>query len=244
MQPVTARADTCDVPLSELAPMVPRTLEAAWAVAWRREILAPSAIGTVASFLIYRWIGTDAGVANLSVPALWALGLAVGARFWLGLSISMTAVDILRSDRQWLPFYTVSPALALQAAVVTLCLALPVLAGAVFLVVPGVLLALRWSQTLMLIADERAQWFEAAEASADLVRGQKLDILAIWLIVGGALALATWFDGVVASMAVATGVPTLVSTTLSLLLRIGADALSFALVGATYGQLDSMTRES
>jgi hypothetical protein len=223
--------------------MVPRTLEAAWAVAWRREILAPSAIGTVASFLIYRWIGTDAGVANLSVPALWALGLAVSARFWLGLSISMTAVDILRSDRRWLPFYAVSPALALQAALITLCLALPMLAGAVFFIIPGVFLALRWSQTLMLIADERAQWFGAAEASADLVHGQKLDIFAIWLIVGGALALATWIDGVVASMVLATGLPTLVSTTLSVLLRIGGDAFSLALVGATYYELDAMTQE-
>lgn len=223
--------------------MVPRTLEAAWAVAWRREILAPSALGTVASFFIYRWIGTDAGVANLSVPALWALGLAVSARFWLGLSISMTAVDILRSNRQWLPFYAVSPARALQAAMITLCLALPILAGAVFFIVPGVFLALRWSQTLMLIADEQAQWFGAAEASADLVHGQKLDIFAIWLIVGGALVLATWIDGVVASMVSATGLPTLVSTTLSVLLRIGADAFSLALVGATYYEVDAMTQE-
>jgi hypothetical protein len=155
----------------------------------------------------------------------------------------MTAVDILRSDRQWLPFYAVSPALALQAAVITLCLALPILAGALFLIVPGVFLALRWSQTLMLIADERTRWFDAAEASADLVHGQKLDIFAIWLIVGGALALATWLDGVVVSMVSATGLPLLVSTTLSLLLRIGADAFSLALVGATYYAVDAMTQE-
>jgi hypothetical protein len=223
--------------------MVPRTLEAAWAVAWRREILAPSAIGTVASFFIYRWIGTDAGVATLSVPALWVLGLAVSARFWLSLSISMTVVDILRADRQWLPFYVVSPAQALQAAAVTIVLALPVLAGAVFFVVPGMWLALRWSQILMLTADGRAQWFGAAEASADLVHGQKLDIFAIWLIVGCALALATWFDGVVVTMVSATGIPAIVSTTLSLVLRIGADAFSLALVGATYYELDAMTQE-
>ncbi|MCC7043531.1 MAG: hypothetical protein IT183_06700 [Acidobacteria bacterium] len=229
------------MPLSDLAPMVPRTLETAWAVAWRREILAPSAVGTIVSFFIYRWVGTDAGVATLPVPALWGLSLAVGARFWLGLSISMTAVDILRSDRQWLPFYAVSPALAAQAAVVTLCLALPILAGTVFLIIPGAFLALRWSQALMLIADERARWFHAAEASVDLVHGQKLDIFAIWLIVGCALALATWFDAVVASMVSATGVHTVVSTALSLALRVGADAFSLALVGATYYQLDAMT---
>ena len=221
--------------------MVPRTLEAAWAVAWRREILAPSAVGTAASFFVFRWIGTDAGIATLPASALWALGFAVSARFWLGLSVSMTAVDILRADRRWLPFYVVSPARALQAAVISLTLALPVLAGALFLLIPGVFLALRWSQTLMLVADARATWFGAAEASADLVHGQKLDILAIWLIVGCALGLAMWFDGVVASMVSATGAPLVVSTALSLGLRIGADAFSLALVGATYYQLDSMT---
>jgi hypothetical protein len=229
------------VPLADLAPMLPRTLEAAWAVAWRREILTPSAIGTVASFLVYRWIGTDAGVSALSVPALWALGLAVSARFWLSLSVSMTAVDILRADRQWLPLYVVSPALTLQAAVVSLVLALPVLAGTVLLIIPGVFLALRWSQTLLLIADGRARWLGAAEASVDLVHGQKLDILALWLIVGCALGLATWFDAVVASMVSATGVPAVVSSALSLSLRVCADAFSLALVGATYYQLDSMT---
>lgn len=221
--------------------MVSRTLEAAWAVAWRREILAPSAVGTAASFFIFRWIGTDAGIAALPVPALWALGLAVCARFWLGLSVSMTAVDILRADRRWLPFYAVSPARALQAAVISCTLALPVLAGAVFFLIPGVFLALRWSQTLMLIADARASWFDAAEASVDLVHGQKLDILAIWLIVGCALALATWFDAVVASMVSATGAPLVVSVALSLVLRVGADAFSLALVGATYYELDQMT---
>lgn len=224
-----------------LAPMVPRTLEAAWAVAWRREILVPSALGTIGSFLAYRWIGTDAGLANLPPAGLWALGLAVSARFWLGLSVSMTAVDILRADRQWLPFYFVSPVIAFEAAVVSLALALPVLAGALFLIIPGVWLALRWSQALMLIADGRARWFDAPGASADLAHGQKLDIFAIWLIVGGALALASWFDEVAASMIAATGMPSLLGSGLSLMLRIGSDAFSLALVGATYYQLDSMT---
>lgn len=229
------------MPLSDLAPMVPRTLEAAWAVAWKREILAPSAAGTVASFLIYRWVDTDAAITTLPVAGLWAVGLVVCARFWLSLSVSMTALDVLRAGRRWLPFYVVSPALAFKAAVLSLVLALPVLAGAVFLVIPGVFLALRWSQALMLIADERASWFAAAEASADLVHGQKLDILAIWLIVGCVLALATWFDAVVAAMVSATGAPAVVSVVLSLSLRVGADAFSLALVGATYYQLDVMT---
>ena len=79
------------------------------------------------------------------------------------------------------------------------------------------------------------------EASVDLVHGQKLDILAIWLIVGCALALATWFDAVVASMVSATGAPLVVSVALSLVLRVGADAFSLALVGATYYELDQMT---
>jgi hypothetical protein len=221
--------------------MVPRTLQSAWAVAWRRETLIPSALGTLGSFVVYGWIATDAGITTLSAPALWVLGLAIGARFWLGLSVSMTAVDLLRAEGRWLPFYVVSPALSLQAAVVSLALVLPVLAGLLFFIVPGVFLALRWSQALMLIADERARWFDAAEASVDLVHGQKLDVFAIWLIAGGALALTTWFDGVVASMASAAGASTLLSAVPSVLLRIGADAFSLALVGATYYELDSMT---
>jgi hypothetical protein len=241
MQTLRTVADTCLVPLSELAPLVPRTLQSAWAVAWRRETLVPSALGTLGSFLLHRWMATDAGIATLSAPALWALGLAVGARFWLGLSVSMTAVDLLRAEGRWPPFYAVSPALALQAAVISLALVVPVLAGVLFFIVPGVFLALRWSQALLLIADERARWFEAAEASVDLIHGQKLDIFAIWLIAGGGLALMQWFDGVVASMALAAGAPTLLSAVPSVLLRIASDAFSLALVGAMYYELDSMT---
>jgi len=223
--------------------MVPRTLQSAWAVAWRRETLLPSAIGTVGSWLAYGWIGADAGMGGLSALSLFALGAALAVRFWLGLSVSMTAVDILRAERQWVPFYPVPPVLALQAAFVSACLILPILAGALFLIVPGVFLALRWSQAPMLIADRRAEWFGAAGDSAVVVRGQKLDILAIWLIVGAALAVAAWFDGIAAAMLAAAGAPTLFGTALSLILRISADAFGLALTGATYHQLDTMTRE-
>lgn len=239
---MTGRADTCVVPLSDLAPMVPRTLQAAWDVAWQREILLPSAIGTIGSSLAFGWIGTDAGIGTLPASSLGTIGAVLAVRFWLGLSVSMTAVDILRAGRQWVPFYAVPPALAVQAAVVSACLVLPILAGALFLIVPGVFLALRWSQAPMLIADRRGEWFGAAEDSAVFVHGQKLDILAIWLIVGAALTVAAWFDAIAASMMAAAGAPAILGTTLSLILRVGADAFGLALTGATYYQLDTMTR--
>lgn len=218
--------------------MIARVLESALGVLWRREVLVPSAAGTLVSFSGYRWLGTDEGLAHLSVPSLWMLGLLVSTRFWLGLSISMTAVDILRAHGRWRPFRLLAPFRALQAAAVSIVLVLPIMAGALFLIVPGVFLALRWSQVAMLIADGRTEWNESLEASTVLVHGRKLEVLAIWLFVGVALALAAGTGAFAGAVATAAGLPAVAADGVSVLLRVVTDVFSLTLVGGIYYELD------
>jgi hypothetical protein len=127
---------------------------------------------------------------------------------------------------------------ALQAGVVGAVLALPVLAAALFLIVPGVILAIRWSQTAMLIVDGQKSWFSAAEDSAHLVNGRRLEILSIWLIVAGVMVVVAWLQDAAVGLSAAVSLPGAVLHVVTLLVKIPVDAFSLVLVAATYYELD------
>jgi hypothetical protein len=202
-------------------------------------VLVPSAIATVAANLAFRALDTDSGFWLLAPPAMALLGVILCVRFWIGLSISATALTIMRAGYRWRPARWLSPMVALEAGLVSLVLFVPVAAALVFLIVPGIVLALRWSQAVMLIVDRRAAWLESAEASVDLTHGRRMAIFAIWLIAGAALGVAGWLGQTADEVAAAIGAPVMLVTAIDWLFQIAADAFSLVLVAALYHALDA-----
>jgi hypothetical protein len=100
----------------------------------------------------------------------------------------------------------------------------PILAGIVFLIVPGVLLALYWSQSVYVLIEDRAAWFDAAGESYQLTSGKLSLILIVWLLIGG-LQAATGIAGVAMEhLTIDLGWPPLARDIGPLAAKIAADA--------------------
>jgi len=185
----------------------------------------PSAVATIGSALAFRALNAEHGFWMLPQPTMAALALVVIARFWLGLCVTATILAILRANGRWRPTQWVAPTIAFEVGLVAICLAVPILAALLFFIVPGVWLAIRWSQAVFLLLDQRAAWFESAEASGLVVEGRYLRVLAVWLIAGVAnyaLEAAEPF----APAALVWGV------------RVFADAYNLAVLAALYHTLE------
>jgi hypothetical protein len=159
---------------------------AAWRCTWKPAVLVPSAAATIGSALAFRALDAEHGFWVLPQRTMAWLALVVIARFWLGLCVTATVLAILRANGRWRPTQWVAPAIAFEVGFVAICLAVPILAALLFFIVPGVWLAIRWSQAVFLLLDRRAAWFESAEASGLVVQDRYLRVLAVWLIVGAA----------------------------------------------------------
>jgi hypothetical protein len=164
---------------------------AAWQAARQPQVFLPTAAATVGSHLAYRALDADRGFWVLPQSSMALLALVVIARSWVTISVMGTALAVLRGraprHMQWVP-----PTTAFEVAVVAIGLAIPTLACLLFLIVPGIWLALRWSQTTMLVIDGQAAWFESADASARLTHGRRLEILTIWTMLGCGLLVIEW----------------------------------------------------
>jgi hypothetical protein len=221
--------------------MIRAVLESTVKTVQHRAVLVPSAIATIGAAIAFRALGTDAGFWRLPPPAMALVGLVLGVRFWIGLSVSATALAIMRAGYRWRPARWLSPMVAFEAGLVSLVLFVPVAAALVFLIVPGIVLALRWSQAVMLIVDRRAAWLDAAEASVDLTHGRRMVIFVVWMIAGAALGIAGWLGGTADAIAAAIGAPVMLVTAVDWLFQIVADAFSLVLVAAVYHALDAET---
>lgn len=149
-------------------------------------MLAPSAVATTGSTLVFRALDAEHGFWILPQRVMVPLALVVIVRFWLGLCVTATVLAILRANGRWRPTQWVAPTIAFEVGLVAICLTVPILAAVLFFIVPGLWLAIRWSQAVFLLLDRRAAWFESAEASGLVVQGRYLRVLAVWLIVGAA----------------------------------------------------------
>ena len=206
--------------------MIPAVLASAWAAARQPAVILPSALAVVGSHFAYRAIGVEGGFWNLPQSSMPLAVVVIVARFWVTTSVLTTALAALREPLRRRGLLWALPTTAFQAGVVSIGLAVPMLACLIFLIVPGVWLALRWSQATMLILDGQADWFDAADASADLVRGRYLEILVLLTVVAGAEALAEW---VMTQPSAHIGI--------KLALRAAASTLFSATVAALYFEL-------
>jgi hypothetical protein len=87
------------------------------------------------------------------------------------------------------------------------------------------------------IVDGEDHWLEAAETSAVATRGRRLEILAIWLIVGAGFTLLGWLSHTFMEIGAATGAPPIVPEMVSLATRVVADTFGLALAAAVYHEL-------
>ena len=196
-----------------------------------------SAAATVVSFAAFRALDTDRGFWSLPWSSMQLVALIVVAKFWVSMTITATALRVMRRGFVAAPIYWAPATTTFQIAFVTLGLTIPILAFALFLIVPGVWLALRWSQAALLILDEKADWFESAEMSADLTAGRKLDILVVWLLTGVALAAVGLVEWALTSPWT-SGDPTRLEALASLAPRIVGDALGLVMPAAIYHELE------
>ena len=176
------------------------------------------------SALAFRALDAEQGFWMLPQETMPWLALVVIARFWLGLCVTATVLAILRANGRWRPTQWVAPTTAFEVGAVVICLALPILAALLFLIVPGVWLALRWSQAAFLLLDRREAWFDAAEASALVVQDRYLVVLAVWLIVGAANYALQMVEPVS-------------PVALVWIIRVVADAFNLAVLASLYSTL-------
>jgi hypothetical protein len=203
-----------------------RALATAGRVFWRPQVVALSAASAIGGHLIFAALGADRGFFNVPPQTMMLLVLVVLAQGWIGLCISATALAFARAEYGQVPssIVWVRATTAFEAGIVSLALALPTFALLLFLIVPGIVVALRWSQSMMLILDGRTAWFESAGESALLTHGRRLDILLLWSL------LAALFVGVAGVQAYAPAV-------IDSVLLFGANAFALTVLAVLYAHL-------
>ena len=206
---------------------------------WKPSVLVPSAVATVGAWAAFRALEVERGFWNLPWPTMQLVAVVVVARFWASLTVTASALRVMRRGFQPAPVYWVPATTAFQVAVVSVALTIPILAFALFLIVPGVWLALRWSQAALLILDAQADWFDSADISVDLTAGRKLEILVVWLGAGVVFAVAGWLGNTFTEMAGAVAGPAPVAALPGLALAVVADAFGLVVAAAIYFQLDT-----
>jgi uncharacterized membrane protein/phage FluMu protein Com len=72
----------------------------------------------------------------------------------------------------------------LRALAVQILLGLLVLVGVILLIVPGIIFALMFSQALFMLVDQRTGIIDAFKRSSEAMRGNKLTVLALWIVTG------------------------------------------------------------
>jgi hypothetical protein len=201
-----------------------RALATAGRVFWRPQVVALSAASAIGGHVIFAALGADRGFFSVPPATMVILTIVVISQAWIALCISATALAVTRAEGQAPGIVWVRATTAFEAGLVSLALALPTLACLLFLIVPGIVLALRWSQSMMLILDGRTAWFESAGESALLTHGRRLDILLLWSL------LAALFVGV-------AGVQVYAPAVIDSILLFGANAFALTVLAVLYAHL-------
>jgi hypothetical protein len=200
-------------------------------------ILFASAVGVIGSTVAFRALGADAGFWNLRPPAMTGLVLVLALRYWLWTCIATTALSMRRANLRWRPLTFVSLPVAFEAGAMSLLLAVPTLAALFLLIVPGVYVALRWSQAPLLILDGEAHWIRAADESANLISGRYPAVLGVWLVLGAVLVTAGWIADVFSQVLTSFGTPSLVARGPVVVPATLGNALVTTTLASTYYEL-------
>jgi uncharacterized membrane protein len=163
-------------------------------------IFACSAVVNVIAAVIYAAI--ESNMQGGALVAMWFLeqliNQAIGAFFWIGLILFL--LNIARTETADFGLLFAGGPFFLFGAAVQIITTIAIMLGFVLLIVPGVILALMFSQSMYMIVDQRADIMGALRMSMEATRGNKLTLLALYIVAGfGALlfTLLTCFIGAI-----------------------------------------------
>jgi hypothetical protein len=157
----------------------------AWRAFRRPVVWIPAALLSLAADAIVHslhWPSTDAEPPPTQ-RVIVTFALVILGQAWFALTVTNVALAVLRGQRAGFLRQWVHVIRALEIGLVTLVLLVPIALGTLLLIVPGVYLVLLWSQVVLVIIDDQARLFAAANWSASLTDGYRLQILGVWLVV-------------------------------------------------------------
>lgn len=106
--------------------------------------------------------GSDITIVMIIINAMLHFGLA------------RIAIETARGNSVSWDLFIMPASVYVQVGVVVLACGMMVSAGILFFVIPGIFLALMWSQVYYLLVDRKAQWFQALPMSQKLTEGNKI----------------------------------------------------------------------
>lgn len=180
---------------------------------------------------LHFWSWPQVSFRALPASGIGTVTAILCLRAWLSLSVLSIAIAGARGEARSIRAEWVPPDVAVRAIFVTAVLLAPILVSCL-LILPGILLALAWSQATPLIVDRKAQAFDAAELSSLLTRGARLHVLAVWTGLVLLLLAVEGVDQAIASGGASLG-PTAVSV-MRLLLSSSLDTVVLCTTAATY----------
>ncbi len=156
--------------------------------------------------VVVQWILASQGITSFSEPedldpvtGLLAFFLGLGLA-WLALGMLRVAIDAVRREPIRYARLLTPAGDFLRIIGILLVVAIPVVLGMVFLLVPGIYLCLLWSQANFLILDRKAGVFSSLTQSGKMTKGTKLALLGIYLLLAlfsllPQIALAVFTEG-------------------------------------------------
>ena len=146
-------------------------------------------------FAFFQWYvraPVGSGGAGLSPQVFFSLAvpLYVGVIAILRTSLVRAAIVDMRGEKPSLAdSLGVALALFFPVLLTSLVVTLATMLGLILLVVPGILLLLRWSVAIPVLIQERHNILDSMARSRDLTKGNRWALLGLWLIliVGGTL---------------------------------------------------------
>lgn len=138
--------------------------------------------------VVVQWILASWGYTSFSEPddvdpltGLLAGFLGLGLA-WLGLGMTRVAIGAVRREPIRYGRLATPAGDFLRIIGLGLVVAIPLTLGMVFLLVPGIYLALLWSQAYLLILDGKAGVFASLSRSGRMTKDTKLALLGIYLL--------------------------------------------------------------
>jgi hypothetical protein len=127
--------------------------------------------------LLVWFVGSSIGITEPWLTILWTLLL-----FPFGVGLSVVALKSIRRQRHTVEDLVPETGILIRSAIVFSLLFVALCLGLILLVLPGIVLGLRWSQACWLIVDRRAGVFASFQQSAALTDGARWRICQIALV--------------------------------------------------------------
>ena len=169
----------------ELGEVLSRTWEIYKANVWLlvvAELLIGAAIGVAVS-LIALISFLAFGERSPAATGLLAITVSIGG-IWLQLGVNMSLLKIARGEPVAIKDLLEGGPFLLPALGATILSSLAAAVGFALLIIPGVIVSIMLSQSLMMVIDQRAGVIDSLRLSMRATAGNKLTLFGLWLVAG------------------------------------------------------------